>query len=459
MSSPNPFSGCGNRLPGGSVLLGASLILTITFAARGAEDDRDHKDENQKPLQTQIDQLIAELNDAKLTTREAAEQQIVELATAGEHDAGSRVLALLPEINDRLPPEVRHRLARARKAIESALAKRAVAATVVTLEGQELQISAAFNALTAKTGNRFLFEQNADQPAADIDVEFVKTRFWPAVDTLLDAAGLDAAELSGSDALKIVPRSKTRVPRASHAAYAGPMRIEVTNTYARRDTRDPSQGNLRVELEVAWEPRLEPIRIAQSLPSVEASDDTGNLLVVANQSEPQYPIRHGYQAVKMQIPFQLPDRSVTEILSLKGKLRVLVPGKEETFRFDELPAARQVTQSRGGVAVTLRQCRQNGGIWEVHMTLGFDDAADSLQSHMGWVLENRASLASADGKRVLEHVGFETVRQSKTEISLIYLYELPEEANDLAAYVWEYVTPAELVDVPIAFELNDVPLP
>ena len=179
---------------------------------------------------------------------------------------------------------------------------------------------------------------------------------------------------------------------------------------------------------------------------------------MANQSEPEFPVAYGYQATKMQIPLSLPDRAARQIASLKGKLRILIPGKEETFRFTDLQSPRATTQSRGGVAVTVRRCRLNGGIWEVHMTVGFDDSADGLQSHMGWVLQNPSYLTGQKHRKI-ENVGYETARQTENEIALVYLFELPEGTTDLSELEWVYVTPAALVDVPVAFELLNVDLP
>ena len=48
----------------------------------------------------------------------------------------------------------------------------------------------------------------------------------------------------------------------------------------------------------------------------------------------------GYQATDLQIPLTLPERSVKRIASLQGKLRALVPGREETFEFEQLDKAK-----------------------------------------------------------------------------------------------------------------------
>ena len=45
------------------------------------------------------------------------------------------------------------------------------------------------------------------------------------------------------------------------ADYSGPFRIEATGVTAQRGLRAPDQSGLRVDLEIAWEPRLRPIAL------------------------------------------------------------------------------------------------------------------------------------------------------------------------------------------------------
>ena len=62
-----------------------------------------------------------------------------------------------------------------------------------------------------------------------------------------------------------------------------------------------------------------------------------------------------------------------------------------------------------------------------------------------------------DGDRV-EHAGFETTMQSERQTGFAYFFELPEGA-DIGGYAWVYRTPAGIVQLPVEYELEDIPLP
>src|SRR5690606_15070171 len=125
---------------------------------------------------------------------------------------------------------------------------------------------------------------------------------------------------------------------------------------------------------------------------------------------------------ELMIPLKLPPRSVKKIASLKGKLTAMVPGRVETFRFDDL-AARGVQQRRAGVAVILDQVRRNNDVWEIRVLIRFDKAAGALESHRAWVFNNEAYLETKDGQRI-NFDGFETTRQTEQDVGMAYYFGL-----------------------------------
>jgi hypothetical protein len=104
---------------------------------------------------------------------------------------------------------------------------------------------------------------------------------------------------------------------------------------AQRNMRQPARASLKLQLEVAWEPRLRPIAISQPAADVQATDDAGKPLAV---SQPEavlgVEVPNGTQAAEIVLPFALPSRSVNGITSLRGKLKALVPGRQEKFARD-----------------------------------------------------------------------------------------------------------------------------
>jgi hypothetical protein len=133
-----------------------------------------------------------------------------------------------------------------------------------------------------------------------------------------------------------------------------------------------------------------------------------------------------------------------------------VPGRVVEFKFTDLAEADKVEQQRGGVKVILDRTRKNQALWEIHMRVQVESEEAGLESHRGWVFQNITYLLNSEGE-VIDHVGFETTRQSKREVGLAYFFDLPDD--EIGAYTWVYRTPAAIVRVPIEYELKDIPLP
>jgi hypothetical protein len=77
-----------------------------------------------------------------------------------------------------------------------------------------------------------------------------------------------------------------------------------------------------------------------------------------------------------------------------------------------------------------------------------------VQSHYDWVYENRAHLESRDGK-LIESVGFES-DMIDGGVAAAYLFNVK---GGLDGCTFVYKTPAVLLNVPITYELKDLPLP
>jgi hypothetical protein len=157
----------------------------------------------------------------------------------------------------------------------------------------------------------------------------------------------------------------------------------------------------------------------------------------------------------MRLPFELPERGVGRIASLKGTIVTTLPGRVATFSFDKLGTAKNVEQRQAGVTVTLEQVRKNGDLYQVRIGVVFDQAANALESHRGWILENPAYVIDAKGNR-LEHFGIERTREGENEIGLSYVFDLPEGPERCKFF---YETPAAIIRSEIPYELKDIELP
>jgi hypothetical protein len=401
--------------------------------------------------QPAISPLIEQLDAPAKADRDEAERKLLAL--------GPTALERLPELNDRMPAETRLRLGRVRSQLERAQADASVEASHVTLDADKMPLNDVLAAIEKQTGNHIIDfrpqfgEQVQNQP---ISAKFRNTAFWPALDEVLDQAGLTVYNFSGEEGLSIVGRSPSQLPRARRADYSGAFRIEATEFTAHRDLRDPASHTLELDIEASWEPRLRPIVILQSADWITARDDQGRALPLSSKNEQlEVNITPNTHSVQLPIHFALPARSVKQISSLRGKLVAMLPGRAEDFRFENLDKAKRVEQRRAGVTVVLDEAWKNNSVWEIRVRVIFDKAGGALESHRTWVFNNEAWLETPSKEKV-SYAGMETTRQGENEVGVSYMFSAPQ---GLAGHTFVYRTPVSISTVPVTYELKDLELP
>ncbi len=398
-------------------------------------------------LAAEVRRLVQQLDDPSQAKRDAAEKLLAE--------RGPDVLPLLPTITPRTPAETKERLGRVRKLLETALSDASSKSTFVTLSG-EMSLADAIQAITKQTGNKAM---GYERRTANVKTAFDKTPFWPAFDQLLDQANLDVNAYGGeANTLVLVARGEGMQSRAGRATYSGVFRFEPIRVEARRDLRNPTANGMRLTLEVGWEPRITPISLRQPIDKITAVDDQGKSLTIRAEESQQVlnaTAETGMSAVELGIPLDLPTRGVSKIASLKGTLTALVPGRLESFEFSELETARDAEQQRAGVAVILERVRQNGDLYEVRVRVRYDEAANALESHRGWVYANPAYILNKKGER-LESLGANEGGRDENEIGIVMLFDLP---NGPKGCKFVYQTPASMLQLPVEYELKDIELP
>jgi hypothetical protein len=401
-------------------------------------------------LKLDVGRLVRKLDADQLAEREAAEQSLL--------DKGPAALDLLPEVNDKTTAEVRSRLTRIRQKLQQAMAEAAVKPTLITLKDDAMPLSKLIAAMTEQSGNKITdHREKFGQPADDVKVkvDFEKTPFWEAFDQVLDQTGLGLYPFGEVPGLNIVAKAEKQLPLGKAAAYAGPFRFLPTQSMATRELRTDAKASLQITVEAAWEPRLKPVALRQKMQDIEAVDDHGNPVTIDAESDLELPVDGGRTAVELVLPFAAPPREVKEIASIKGKLSAIIPGKVETFQFDNLVKAKNVEKHTAGVTVTLDGVQQNNEAWEVRIRVKFDEAGDALASHRGWIFQNEAYLEGSDGKPIA-YDAFETTRQSKDEVGLSYIFSLEKPPEKLK---FTYKTPAALFSPTFEYELKNIKLP
>ncbi len=231
--------------------------------------------------------------------------------------------------------------------------------------------------------------------------------------------------------------------------------MEATEIEASLDLRNPERRSSRITLETAWEPRLQPILLRQSLEGLTITDDAGRSIAVDGaRGELETPLNSRFCSTTLSIPLVIVDREAKKIAEMKGKLTAVVPGRVERFEFTNLGKERDVQQPRGGVVVTLELARKNGDAHEIRIRVRFDQAGDALQSHLRWIFDNKAVLIDPEGKEIADPTRTPTA-EAENEIGMSYVFAVPT----LEGYTFVYETPGALVELPIPYTLRDIPLP
>ena len=221
-------------------------------------------------------------------------------------------------------------------------------------------------------------------------------------------------------------------------------------------SRTQAEDILRLTVELLWEPRVLPILIRQDLGEVNATTDTDETISVVQTGVRQIPVQAGVASLDVQIPLDLPARDATAIKSLKGQFIALVPGGNVSFEFADLVDGKGNEQSRGGLTVFLDDVRLNGGLQQISIRVRFDQASESLQSHLDWVENNVVRLIDPDGKPA-DEPGYERYLERDSEIGFRYIF--PVEKKDLKGWKLVYTSPAGVAEIPVPYEINDIPLP
>lgn len=296
------------------------LVLQVT-AQVTASDNRSTAD-----IKDEVHRLVRQLDDNERSQREAAEKSLVEL--------GVEALNLLPPITPRTPAEVKERLGRVRKTLETTIAESIAQPSLVTLAG-EMSLTEALQAMEQQTGNRVT---GYERRSGKVKVAFDKTPYWQALDEVLDQTNLNINEFGGeASSLVLTARPEGQASRTETGVYSGVFRLEALRLESRRDLRNPTVNGMRLSLGVTWEPRVAPIGLRQQLSEITVVDDRGEAISVAgNQGALNASAELGMSAIEFGIPLPLVSREAKRIALLKGRFTALIPGRVESFEFADL---------------------------------------------------------------------------------------------------------------------------
>ena len=401
-----------------------------------------------------IDELQKQLDAADVGEQDAAEQELIK--------TGLLVLDQLADPGPEFSSQKNERLIRIRKTLEQEAIKLAISAGRVTIEGP-MSLLEALSEIKSQTGNVVELPPGFEDSvgAKEVDVELTDATFWESMNAILPQTGCRIDQYAGEPGkMAIVPDSDagnpgTPMPSPPPRATAGIFDVSVSSVGSVRNLAKPSLDHTTVTLRIRWEPRLSPISIEMPGGELKIVDESDQIIAMAR---PETVLSGIVQPQISQLEFSVPlkriSRDVGEIKAMTGRLDAVLPGRKETFRFppfDKLDKPRKI--SRAGVNVICRKWQKNEDLYGVTLTVGFDESAGPVESHLNWLYDNEVQLEDEAGE-FSDPVAYEAIGTDADGLTIEYFFLSDPTQSRLV-----YKSPGAIARIPVTFTINDILLP
>ena len=380
-------------------------------------------------------------------------------------DFGPRVLPLLPAPELLPTASVRDAVVQLRGELERRQALLSIKPSTVTLRGTK-SLTAWLQEVTVRTGNRFDLSALAAKVANRTEkLDLIDTEFWSAIDHLLIQSNLQLGNSSTSAGVKLEPRTKRESPAV--VSTVGAFRFAAGAAQFRPIAGTADRRIIRVPISIFPEPRLRPLFLHYANSEIEARTSTGTLIPsFSPDAKYEIPLGEGGLRVSLQLDFVAPTNTDLTKISLSGKFWMTTAANQEPIRIAGLkslqgPRSRAIARRRGGVTVTARRVtlpapEARDRELRVEAAVTYDNGGPAFESHRTWILHNLVYLESPDKQRFQLNGGFDTRLQEDGTVVLEYRFT--DVPNPLPDYAFVYVAPTLIVDAPLEFRLNSIPI-
>lgn len=427
-------------------LLGVVLCWSVLLSPGGADEKAD--------LKEKVNQLVQQLNDPDSEKQAAAAAALLKL--------GPDVLPLLPGPDAKLTEGQKKHLQTLRSSLREAVALKGMAPSTVTLQNKAIPLSEALKELAKQTGITVMDKRRDQDADPRLDLDFHKATFWDAVDEIAAKADLRVYlyDRSGQVALIDGPHKDLPVSRN------GVFRVAVKRLTAVRDLESDAHY-WTINLEIAWEPRFQPLFFEQQTDDLVVQDAKGVTLNNLPAGSGRAPVTRP-MVTETQVRVEAPERPTDTIGVLKGSFTVVGPSKMLTFTFDNLTAIdrrkpeQTLKQTQEGVTVNLRELKVEPELWTFGFLLEYPADGPEFESFESWLVNNKIFLAKKNGKeQFAENGGYEIDETAGHKAILNYRFI---EDNTLslgkpADWKLVYRTPGTIIKVPVKFEFKDLRAP
>jgi hypothetical protein len=346
----------------------------------------------------------------------------------------------------------------------AARAKRELLPRSVTLQG-EISVSGALAQLHKQTANRVV-DRRQIKTDLRLRLDLANTTFWPAAEAIARAAGggISTYQPDGQVALVDAPQ------RPMATAYQGIFRITAKRLNVARDD-DAGTHTCTVTLDVAWEPRFEPLYLeADTVDVIFAADKTGVQRQVKVAGQGKFGVA-GRNALEVDLRMPAPDRTSGKIKSLAGRFHLIGPGKMLTFAFPSLTPIkkkdRPLRQTQDGVQVSVVEVKPSSGRWSVEVHVDNPPGNPDLESFQKgyWLGNNRISLEKGEGAARTAWTPrsgdeeWTDPTSTHAEIRYHFLFPAKDNKGPLSDWTLIYRTPGRIVEIAVPFAFKDLRLP
>jgi hypothetical protein len=425
-------------------LLGAAALMTCPLSLCA--------DPPSPEVKKQVAELVRELQSPNAAKAAAAATALLKL--------GPDILPLLPEPEAKLTEDQKKQLEDVRKALVEARTRKELSPRRCTIRNSAIPLADALTELTKQTGIQVAAHVEGKQAESALKLDLAGVTFWQALDAIAKEADLRVAFFQKDSLIALVDGPSKEVP----ISYDGIFRTTVSRLELMQDYRTEAHY-LVVHLEIAWEPRFQPLFFEAPPDELVARDDKDNALSIPDSGKGRAPVGRPV-AVDVPIRIEAPRRSVEKIGLLKGAFSVVGPSRLLTFTFDNLapsgkPGGGQ-KQTQEGVTVTLREFRADSEPWTVGVVLDYPPETPDFESFESWLVNNDIHMEKKGSNiKAPANGGYEIDDQSGHRAVLTYRFIEDDKVTLGKPSDWKlvYRTAGSIAKLPVHFEFKSLPLP
>lgn len=417
---------------------------------------------------------VVRLDADRKADRREAEKELLKL--------GPAALKWLPEPESFGSRATAEAIRKVRAELERQKAEQSVHATRLTDAGSQ-SVGETLQRLTKETGNIVVTDELSKELLSQPLELSERPTFWDVIEATSRRHDLSWAFAGSPARLRLsmlTAVTKDESPRTALAVtQSKAFRVALKSIRERTVVGENAGPLVRLELEVMSEPRLRPLFLKCSVAKVSVTGarapkkDEQRWQPYSPDAKLELTFGQGGRQMSVPLDFRRPD-GVWSSLSVSGQLHVETAAGEESLEFPAGAEARGVSRRRGGVTVKLLRWEPTGeaksnGL-DVTALVTYDTGGPAFESHRSWMLFNVVGLVRAgmmpnekpangavmNDVNLLKPTHTESDVQPDGSIAVTYRFEkLPLPPSE---YRFRYVAPTLILNVPLDFELRDVPL-